>query len=87
MEDIWRKYLGENSFDFSDSLLVSMPLYVFSGKKDRIGFWQETEKYMQTKHSTNQSEIYLFENSGHFPYIEETDKFFTLLKELLGKEK
>ena len=82
-ESIWSTYLGNNALELSDSFLLTMPLYVITSKQDKIGFWRETEKFMEKQRSTKYSKVYLMENSSHFPFIEEKEKFFLILKDIL----
>jgi proline iminopeptidase len=83
-EESFEKYIGEEPNAKNISLLP-VSLMVMAGKQDYVGFWRETEQLIKEKqpHAT----ICIFENSSHFPWIEENEKFMRIVKEWLSKNK
>jgi proline iminopeptidase len=82
----WRSYLGKDFLEIDNSILLKTPLHVISSKMDKVGFWKETNYFMTKKRSKSESEIHIFYNSSHFPWIEEKEKFFELIINILPKD-
>jgi proline iminopeptidase len=78
-EKTFEKYVGNPCGENFPTL--SMPLLAVVGKQDAVGFWKKTEQYFNEKQPN--AKIYIFEKSAHFPWIEENEKFFSLVKEFL----
>jgi pimeloyl-ACP methyl ester carboxylesterase len=53
---------------------VEVPVYFFTGRFDRTDPFENTEEYA-TKLQAPRKEIVWFENSAHFPFLEEPEKF------------
>lgn len=69
--------------DFRDDLRnLTMPMLVIAGRYDRISLPLWAIKY---KTYAPQAQFIMMEKSGHFPYIEEPEKFLSTLRDFLGK--
>ena len=62
---------------------LPIPLLAIAGKQDAVGFWEKTERYFKEKQPN--AKFCIFENSAHFPWIEENEQFFSLVKDFLRK--
>ena len=69
------------NLDFSSRLKeIEIPALVIGGRFDRVCL----PKYvLQYKKYMPQAKFVMFENSGHFPYIEETQKFYETIEAFL----
>jgi len=71
------------SFDFSDQLKeVEVPTMIIAGRFDRGCFPSYT---LEFKKHMPQANFVMFEKSGHFPFIEEPQKFSEILDDFLSK--
>lgn len=71
-------------FDYRlDLKKLTMPLLILVGRYDRIAFPRWTIQY---KRYAPQAQFVMFEKSGHFPFIEETDETVRVLREFLQKK-
>jgi proline iminopeptidase len=59
---------------------LKMPMLIMAGRFDRIMFPRYS---MQFKTYAPQAQFVMFEKSGHFPFIEEPEQFFTVSKDFL----
>jgi len=71
--------LGKIDFRL-DLKKLNMPLLIMAGRYDRVAIPRWTVQY---KHYAPQAQFVMFEKSGHFPYIEETDETLRVLREFL----
>lgn len=69
---LWNEVISTNIIDTFINLKV--PIYYFCGKYDYMTPTVLIEEYYK-KINTNLKKIVIFENSAHFPYIEEPNKF------------
>jgi pimeloyl-ACP methyl ester carboxylesterase len=69
---LWNELISTNIIDTLINLKV--PIYFFCGKYDYMTPTVLIEEYYK-KINTNLKKIVIFENSAHFPYIEEPNKF------------
>jgi proline iminopeptidase len=71
-------------FDYRlDLKKLTMPLLILVGRYDRVAFPRWTIQY---KRYAPQAQFVIFEKSGHFPFIEETDETVRLLREFLRRK-
>lgn len=71
-------------FDYRlDLKKLTMPLLILVGRYDRVAFPRWTIQY---KRYAPQAQFVMFEKSGHFPFIEETDETMRDLREFLQKK-
>ena len=71
-------------FDYRlDLKKLTMPLLILVGRYDRVAFPRWTIQY---KRYAPQAQFVIFEKSGHFPFIEETDETVRLLREFLHRK-
>jgi proline iminopeptidase len=71
-------------FDYRlDLKKLTMPLLILVGRYDRIAFPRWTIQY---KRYAPQAQFVMFEKSGHFPFIEETDETVRVLREFLQRK-
>ncbi len=71
-------------FDFRlDLKKITVPMLVLAGRYDRIVFPRWTIQY---KHYAPQAQFVMFEKSGHFPFLEQTDDIMQTLLDFLHKE-
>ncbi len=91
--DLWYAMAGDDAdfvvkgelirFDVRNDLKnLKMPVLIFAGRFDRMISPRITVQY---KTSAPQAEFAMFEKSGHFPFIEETDKTLSILRNFLMK--
>jgi proline iminopeptidase len=74
---------GVARLDFRDRLKeLKMPILIIAGRFDRL-FPPKTS--LQFKRYVPQAEFVMFEKSGHYPQIEETEKMFGVIKGFLHK--
>lgn len=70
--------------DFRQDLRkLSMPMLILAGRFDRVVFPSWTVQY---KRYAPQAQFVMFEKSGHFPFIEETDYAMRILRDFLDKQ-
>lgn len=81
-ENIWKQYLGNDFLHLYDTLRINTPLIAISGKQDKVGFWQDTQSFLDILNS--RTDFILFDNSSHFPWIDENKKFFAILNKKLS---
>jgi proline iminopeptidase len=69
------------NLDFGPRLKeIEIPALIIGGRFDRVSL----PKYvLQYKKFIPQAKFVMFENSGHFPYIEETQKFYETIEAFL----
>ncbi len=61
--------------ELADSITrVELPVYFFTGRYDRTDPFENTVEY-EAKLSAPRKQIVWFEESAHFPFLEEPDKF------------
>lgn len=65
-----------------DLRLLAMPTLVLAGRYDRV-FYPSVS--LQYKALAPQASFVMFEKSGHFPFIEETDQFMQTVEAFLAK--
>jgi proline iminopeptidase len=71
-------------FDYRlDLKKLTMPLLILVGRYDRVAFPRWTIQY---KRYAPQAQFVMFEKSGHFPFIEETDETVRVLREFLQRK-
>jgi proline iminopeptidase len=71
-------------FDFRlDLKKLSMPILILAGRYDRVSIPRWSVQY---KRYAPQARFVMFEKSGHFPFIEETDETVRILREFLQKK-
>jgi proline iminopeptidase len=70
--------------DFRQDLRkLSMPMLILAGRFDRV----VSPRWMvQYKRYAPQAQFVMFEKSGHFPFIEETDSAMRILRDFLHKQ-
>lgn len=61
---------------------LSMPVLIIAGRFDRISIPKYSTLYKQY---APQAEFVMFEKSGHFPYVEEEDSYFSTVRKFLMK--
>jgi proline iminopeptidase len=61
---------------------LKMPVLIINGRYDKACTPKSSIKY---KEYCPQAQFVMFENSGHFPQVEEPEKEFTVIKEFLRK--
>ncbi|MDQ4121798.1 MAG: alpha/beta hydrolase [Acidobacteriota bacterium] len=92
--DLWYAMGGDDAdfvvkgeiarFDVQNELKrLKMPILVLAGRFDRMVPPRITVNY---KKLAPQAEFVMFEKSGHFPFIEETDKTLSVLRIFLSKK-
>ena len=81
-EQALEEYLGEVCGENFPPL--PMPLLAITSKQDAVGFWEKTAQYFKEKQPN--AKVCIFENSSHFPWIEENEKFSELVKDFLKKK-
>jgi proline iminopeptidase len=70
-----------SNFDFRPNLrTLRLPMLILAGRFDRVAFPSWTEQY---KRFAPQAQFIMFEKSGHFPFIEETDYAMQVLRDFL----
>ena len=75
---------GIGRLDFRRDLgKLSMPMLILTGRFDRVAFPRWTVQY---KRYAPQAQFVMFEKSGHFPFIEETDYVMRVLRDFLHKQ-
>jgi proline iminopeptidase len=62
---------------------LDIPTLIIAGRYDGVS---TPEFAVQYKHFMPQAQFEMFENSGHNPYLEESDKFYNILDEFLEIE-
>ena len=68
-------------FDYRDDLkTLKMPVLIIAGRFDRFAI---PRMMFQYKEYCPQAKLVIFEKSGHFPFIEESSKFFTVVRAFL----
>ena len=70
---MWEESQAFNAFEDVPSLNV--PVYFFSGEKDRNTPLELVHRYFSLIDAQEGKEIVIFENSAHTPYMAEPDKF------------
>jgi len=71
-------------FDFRlDLKKLSMPILILAGRYDRVSIPRWAVQY---KRYAPQARFVMFEKSGHFPFIEESDETVRILREFLQKK-
>ena len=91
--DVFYAIAGENvsfmvggdiyDFDTREQLKnLKMPLLIMAGRWDRLVAPRYSIKF---KKYAPQARFVIFEKSGHFPYVEEPEEYFTLVREFLFK--
>jgi proline iminopeptidase len=71
-------------FDFRlDLKKLTIPTLILTGRYDRVAIPRWTVQY---KRYAPQAQFVMFEKSGHFPFIEETDETLRILREFLQKK-
>jgi len=71
------------SLDFRMELNeLKMPMLILVGRFDRVALPRFS---IQFKRYMPHAEFHLFEKSGHYPFIEETDRTFEILRDFLAK--
>ncbi len=71
-------------FDFRlDLKKLTVPTLILAGRYDRVAMPRWTVQY---KRYAPQAQFVMFEKSGHFPFIEETDETVRILREFLKKK-
>lgn len=62
---------------------LTMPLLILAGRYDRVAIPRWTVQY---KRYAPQAQFVMFEKSGHFPFVEETDETMRVLRDFLQKK-
>lgn len=70
---MWEESQAQNIFDVVPHL--SIPVYFFSGRKDRNTPLELVEEYFDFLYALAGKEIIVFENSAHTPFMAEPEKF------------
>jgi proline iminopeptidase len=71
------------ALDFrADLQKLKMPMLILAGRFDRISMPRYASEY---KRYAPQARFVMMEESGHFPFVEEPDKTFALLRAFLDK--
>jgi pimeloyl-ACP methyl ester carboxylesterase len=77
-------------YDLSDGRLidavrrVQIPIYFFTGRHDYTDPFELTEQYFELIQAPHK-ELVWFENSAHFPFLEEPDRFAEEMLKIKGK--
>lgn len=64
-----------------ESLIFDIPIYFFVGKHDLITPYTQVEKYFEIIEAPKKDLIW-FEKSAHTPHIEESKKFYDMMKQV-----
>jgi proline iminopeptidase len=73
---LWRELTSINFFDRVTS--IEVPVYLIAGEHDRIVFADQVEKYYNLLEAPKK-QFYLFRESGHFTFFEESKRFEQLI--------
>jgi proline iminopeptidase len=80
MAHMWQNVMP--SFDVRNQLgEISVPTLVLGGRHDWVTPYPESELIAA---SVPNSELVIFEESGHLPFVEEQDRFMTVVRSFLG---
>jgi proline iminopeptidase len=72
------------NIDFrTDLKKLKMPMLIIAGRFDRVALPRFS---VQFKQYAPQAEFVMFEKSGHQPFVEEPDKYFSLVREFLSSK-
>jgi pimeloyl-ACP methyl ester carboxylesterase len=80
---LWKEVIETNFMDNITEFRI--PVYFLCGKYDYLTPTVLIEKYCN-KINAPTKKVIIFENSAHFPYIEEPDKFAQAIVEILSSE-
>jgi proline iminopeptidase len=61
---------------------ITAPMLILAGRYDRVAFPRWTIQY---KRYAPKAKFVMFEKSGHFPFIEQTDETMGVLREFLQR--
>ena len=65
---------------------IEVPIYFFEGKYDMTTPTVVVEKFYDNLNAEKGKNLFIFENSGHMPMIEEKEKYQDLLINVVLKE-
>jgi pimeloyl-ACP methyl ester carboxylesterase len=63
---------------------VSAPVLIVAGRHDAFTSWPQSERISAR---LDDAEVVILEDSGHFPWFDEPDVFFTAVREWLRRRK
>ena len=84
MKAMWEEFQNIDLTNEIDSIKV--PIYFFEGKYDMATPIVPVENFYNTLDADKGKKFIIFENSAHFPMVEEKEKYQELLIELVLKE-
>lgn len=83
-DHLWRELFATNLFQQVPRL--EMPVYFLLGRQDRIVTSEVAERYFQALDAPRGKQLFWFEESGHWPQLEEPEKFRSVLVNHVLKE-
>jgi pimeloyl-ACP methyl ester carboxylesterase len=76
-DHLWRELFAVNLFEQVKRL--EMPVYFLLGRQDRVVTGEVAERYFQRLQAPQGKQLLWFEKSGHWPQLEEPEKFHRVL--------
>ncbi len=85
LQRLWKEIFYETNL-FRQAPRLDVPVYFFIGRHDRVVTWEVAERYFNALDAPRGKQLIWFENSGHWPQFEESQKYRdTLLRRVLAE--
>jgi len=83
LKNLWPEAKKTNLFE--NSIEFKIPIYIFQGKYDMTTVTSVSKKYYDAIEAPKKG-YYIFENSAHWPHINEFEKYKTIVKSIIESE-
>lgn len=80
MENLWQEAIDLNLFD--ESTEYEVPIYFFQGVHDKITVTSIVKEYFEEINAPVKK-YFNFENSGHYPHLDEFEKYKSIIQDLV----
>ncbi len=73
-QQLWKEIFYETNL-FREVPRLEVPVYFFLGRHDRVVTWEVAERYFNALEAPRGKQLIWFEDSGHWPQFEESQKY------------